>query len=141
MRKRYSMNFFKKQFSDALINLSLCPDGGLDENRVLYIIDALAENIKEKDLVIVLNRYFSAIKKYCDEHILKIYHCGDISFDQISNIRSNFELRFGKSFEVSVEEDQNVIAGIRVQIDDLVFENSIALALNNYKVSLNKRAH
>ena len=73
--------------------------------------------------------------------MLKIYYCGDISTDQISNIRSTFESKFGKSFEVSVEEDSNLIAGIRVQINDLIFENSIALALNNYKASLNKRTH
>lgn len=135
------MKFTKKQFSDVFLNLSLRPDGDLDENRVLCIIDVLAENIKEKDLVIVLNRYFFAIKKYCDEHMLKIYYCGDISTDQISNIRSTFESKFGKSFEVSVEEDSNLIAGIRVQINDVIFENSIALALNNYKASLNKRMH
>ena len=33
------MKFTKKQFSDVFLNLSLRPDGGLDEKRVLCIID------------------------------------------------------------------------------------------------------
>ncbi|MDR2432628.1 MAG: F0F1 ATP synthase subunit delta [Puniceicoccales bacterium] len=119
-----------------LAKLSLGKDSSLDTERVCGIIAVLKEIYEGRELRSILCAYLAAIEKFVTQTSMKIEHCGTLSSSSIETLRSHFEKILGKRLSVFVESSDDLIAGIRIFISDLVFENSIAGVLNAYKKSI-----
>ncbi|MDR1173717.1 MAG: F0F1 ATP synthase subunit delta [Puniceicoccales bacterium] len=119
-----------------LVKLSLGKDSLLDSERVGEVIAVLKEIYGGRGLKSILCAYLAALEKFVVQTSMKIEHCGDLSSSSIEALRSHFEKALGKRLSVSVECSNDLIAGIRIFIADLVIENSIAGVLNAYKKSM-----
>jgi F0F1-type ATP synthase delta subunit len=119
-----------------LVKLSLGEDSLLDYERVLGTITVLKELYEKKELKAVLCSYLTALEKFITQTSMKIEHCGNLSTSSAEILRSHFEKTLGRKLSVSVELTNDLIAGIRISIADLVIENSIAGTLNSYKKSM-----
>ncbi|MDR2629122.1 MAG: F0F1 ATP synthase subunit delta [Puniceicoccales bacterium] len=119
-----------------LVRLSLGKDSLLDYERVCGVITVLKEIYGGRELISILCAYLAALEKFVAQTSMKIEHCGDLSSSSIEALRSHFEKILKRKLSVSVEYTNNLIAGIRIFIADLVIENSIAGVLNAYKKSM-----
>ncbi|MDR2603647.1 MAG: F0F1 ATP synthase subunit delta [Puniceicoccales bacterium] len=122
-----------------LVKLSLGKDSLLDAERVCGVITVLKEIYEGRGLKSVLCAYLAALEKFVTQTSMKIEHCGTLSSSSMESLRSHFEKILGRKLSVSVEHIDDLIAGIRIFIADLVIENSIAGTLNAYKKSIGTR--
>ncbi|MDR1890561.1 MAG: F0F1 ATP synthase subunit delta [Puniceicoccales bacterium] len=122
-----------------LVKLSLGEDSLLDYERVSKVIAVLKEVYEERELKSVLCSYLTALEKFITQTSMKIEHCGDLPNSSVEILRSHFEKILKRKLLVSVECTDDLIAGIRISIADLIIENSIAGTLNAYKKSMETR--
>ncbi|MDR1528277.1 MAG: F0F1 ATP synthase subunit delta [Puniceicoccales bacterium] len=119
-----------------LVKLSLGKDSLLDNERVEGIITVLKEIYEGRELRSILCAYLVALERFVTQTSMKIEHCGTLSPSSIEALRSHFEKILGRRLDISVAYANDLIAGIRIFIGDLVVENSIAGVLNAYKKSM-----
>ncbi|MDR1457384.1 MAG: F0F1 ATP synthase subunit delta [Puniceicoccales bacterium] len=119
-----------------LAKLSLGKDSLLDTERVRGVITILKEIYEGRELKSMLCAYLVALEKFVTQTSMKIEHCGILPDSSVESLRSHFEKILERKLSVSVEHINDLIAGIRIFITDLVIENSIAGVLNAYKKSI-----
>ncbi|MDR2776754.1 MAG: F0F1 ATP synthase subunit delta [Puniceicoccales bacterium] len=119
-----------------LIKLSLGKDSLLDSERVCGIVTVLKEIYEGMELRSILWAYLANLEKFAAQTSMKIEHCGDISTSSVEALRYHFEKILKRKLSVSVKYTNDLIAGIRICIADLVIENSIAGVLSAYKKSI-----
>ncbi|MDR2436428.1 MAG: F0F1 ATP synthase subunit delta [Puniceicoccales bacterium] len=113
-------------FARKLLQISFNGKGLLCEEKIHATIEALPRSHRT---LAILNEYFSLIKREFRRQMLAISSPTELSADAIDSLRQHFERTLGRKFAPVALVDGSLIAGIRVQADDRIFEKSIAGAL------------
>lgn len=130
------MKVLSEKVNKKLLSLSLGDDGLLDDCRISYVLSSLSMKFSGDELRRLLMDYLNVLERFRASHTLFIEHSGELSDDCVQRLRERYQIMFGRSLLVLKKESEELIAGLRIQLDDFVFECSIANALDAYRKSL-----
>ena len=130
------MKILSEKVNRKLLSLSLCDDGLLDDDRISCVLSSLSTEFSGDELRRLLIEYLNILERFRASHTLYIDHSGELSEDCVQRLREKYQTMFDRPLFVVTKESEDLIAGIRIRLDDFVFECSIASALDNYRKSL-----
>jgi F0F1-type ATP synthase delta subunit len=115
-----------KVFARKLLRISFNDEGLLCEEKIHAVIEVLP---RSHSTLAILNEYFSLVKRELRRQTLVISSPIELNADTIDSLRRHFEQTLGRKFAPVASLDDSLIAGIRVQANDRIFEKSISGAL------------
>ena len=130
------MNILSEKVNRKLLSLSLGDDGLLDDDRISCVLSSLSTELSGDELRRLLVEYLNILERFRASHTLYIDHSGELSEDCVQRLREKYQTMFDRPLFVVTKESEELIAGLRIRLDDFVFECSIASALDNYRKSL-----
>ncbi len=130
------MKVLSEKVNKKLLSLSLGDDGLLDDGRISCVLSSLSMKFSGDELRKLLIGYLNILERFRASHTLLIEHSGELSDDCVQRLRERYQTMFGRSLLVLKKESEELIAGLRIQLDDFVFECSITNALDAYRKSL-----
>ena len=104
-------------------------------------IDVIFDNNREKNLIEILNDFNTKCND--KQNILEgiIYSVIELNEDQISRIEQVISKKLDKKVELKNEINSSLIGGVKVVINDMVFDGSITNRIESLKSSLTKGGH
>ena len=129
------MKILSEKVNRKLLSLSLCDDGLLDDDRISCVLSSLSTELSGDELRKLLIEYLNILERFRASHTLYIDHSGELSEDCVQRLREKYQTMFDRPLFVVTKESEDLIAGLRIRLDDFVFECSIASALDNYRKS------
>lgn len=127
------MNIVSKSVGRRLLSLSIGEDGLLDDNRMSCVLTSLLEQFSGNELMALLVEYMNALDRFIVSHTLYIEYSGELSSDSIGRLHEKYQAIFERPLSVVTKETKELIAGLRIRVDDFVDECSIANTLNVYR--------
>ncbi|MDR1255954.1 MAG: F0F1 ATP synthase subunit delta [Puniceicoccales bacterium] len=106
-----------------LLRISCGSDGLLGEDRIRMVIKALP---MQHDTLAILKEYSVLIERTLRRQTMLICSPAKLEAKTVESLRKYFERVLGQKFFPRVAVDNSLIAGIRVQAGDRIFEKSIA---------------
>lgn len=117
-----------KIFVEKIFQLAVTPEKTLDRERVHASLIALTEQFPASPHK-VLNLYLQAAKKFFFQNDLTIEYVADVPTETLKRIQQHFESLFQQPFLLHTTLAPELIAGLKITLQDHVFEYSIALTL------------
>ena len=104
-------------------------------------IDVIFDNNREKNLIQILNDFNTKCND--KQNILEgiIYSVIELNEEQISRIEQVISKKLDKKVELKNEINSSLIGGVKVVINDMVFDGSITNRIESLKNSLTKGGH
>jgi F0F1-type ATP synthase delta subunit len=121
-----------QSFAKDLVKISIGADGHLDEVRVGAVLRVLGETTAH-GLKSTLVAYLRELEKFVAATTVYLEHCGELSAGAAESLLAHFEGMLGRRLLITVVENDTLIAGLRVSVDDLVVEYSVAGTLEAYR--------
>lgn len=118
------MNIQPEALAPKLLELSK-EDGLVTSAGVEKVLSGLRET-KLRDLKAVLKAYLDTVKKAVREQTITVEYAGAISPEALKQISEKYEAQYDRKLEVVTEENEELIAGIRVSVADDVYDASVA---------------
>ncbi|MBI2593925.1 F0F1 ATP synthase subunit delta [Candidatus Daviesbacteria bacterium] len=106
-------------------------DGILQEKKVLAFIKEIKKLHLAKALYL-LNEYKKALGLEMSKHTLVVESSMKLSSAQLNNIKGELK-NMGKIVKTENKINPNLIAGIRVKLGDVIFDDSIKSRINQLK--------
>lgn len=121
MKKRLNI----RKFAKKLLSISRT-NGLLDDEKIAAVLNALP---KEPNSLSVLREYYSLLKRAISKERLLIFSDNELLDEERDLLVSSFERKAGRKVRVQTEIDPNLIAGVRAQLGDKIFEISVRSTL------------
>ncbi len=99
----------------------------LDDDKISAILKSLPRN---QETLLVLQAYYNLVRSEKLKEHLFITAAEHLSDEQIQKLKCHFETKFRRNLRVTFSHDPQLIAGIKVQIGDKIFERSIQSTLS-----------
>ncbi len=120
----YIKQFIKKNIMDRIFSDSV---KAYSKQFIEYVI--------KKNRFMLFGEILEIFEEIVDkkDNILKASVVSAVELDEITkgDLKEHLESKFNKTIEVSFSVDNSLIAGIVVQIDDVVYDGSMSTYLNN----------
>ncbi|MGB0370565.1 MAG: F0F1 ATP synthase subunit delta [Opitutales bacterium] len=118
------MNIQPEALATKLLELSK-EDGLVTSAGVEKVLYGLRET-KLRDPKAVLTAYLDTVKKAVREQTITVEYAGALSPEALKQISEKYEAQYDRKLEVVTEENEELIAGIRVSVADDVYDASVA---------------
>ncbi len=125
MRKRSQV----QKFASKLLAISTT-NGLLDEKKISAILEILPKTIESLH---ILREYYRLVERASINERLIIHSDRDVSDEQKQKLVTHFEQKFGRKLRTYSIISPELIAGIKIQIGDKIFEQSIYSTLATLK--------
>lgn len=103
---------------------------------ILHFIYLLIDKKRINYLVRICQEFNSECNEYRDILEGIVYSVEELSEDKISKLEENITLKMNKKVELTNVIDPSIIGGIKIVVNDTVFDNSIANRLQSLKQEL-----
>ena len=117
-----------RELAKRLVKLSLDEDGKVEESRVQEVLVALRVN-PPREHKQLLHAYLERIKPEIAKSIAIIEYAGRPDDESLDEIKERLSQNYGKSVELELRENLELLAGIRITVGDDVYEDSAATRL------------
>ncbi len=117
------------KFATQLLKISYT-DHLLDDDKISAVLKSLP---RSQETLIVLQEYYNLIQSEKLKEHLFITAAAHLSDGQMQKLKCHFEKKFRRNLRVTFSYDPQLIAGIKVQIGDKIFERSIQSTLSLIK--------
>jgi F0F1-type ATP synthase delta subunit len=117
-----------RELSKKLVRLSLDDESRVDEEKVLEVLDSL-RTLPTSDQKLILRFYLDQIKKELEKGVAIVEYAGKPSDEAIEALKQKLSLQYGRSIDVEMRKNQDLLIGIRVSVADDVYEDSAATRL------------
>lgn len=117
-----------RELSKKLVRLSLDDESRVDEEKVLEVLDSL-RTLPTSDQKLILRFYLDQIKKELEKGVAIVEYAGKPSDESIEALKQKLSLQYGRSIDVEMRKNQDLLIGIRVSVADDVYEDSAATRL------------
>ena len=117
-----------QSFARRLLEISKT-DGIVDADKVTAVLETLKKQ-KKQGLRKTLEMYRDVVREDIRQSTAKVSHAGAISESAMKELLKTLEGKAGRKLTLQIEEDSNLIAGIKVTVGDSVFEHSIQQMLS-----------
>ena len=105
----------------------------LEVKEVLYLLKLLCEKGRINTLPDCIGEFF-ALKKEAEQHVtVEVFFASPLSDEQKARLTEKIKIQTGKIPDIVYHEEPSLIGGIRVQIDDAVWDGSISAKLGTLK--------
>ena len=86
----------------------------------------------------VPDAYEECYRKKHRIEIVKVTSASKLDEDQLSRLKEMLEKKMNKTLELEVQVDPSLIAGIKVQANDLVMDNTVIAKIDAMKEAINR---
>ena len=117
------------QYAKKLVQISI-EDGRVSDERVKAIMGTFASRPPRR-FKTILKLYLYYIKRELRKSQAVIEYAGSINKSSIESIERNLTSHYGRPITVTLSENQELLAGIRISVADDVYDSTIAGSLNN----------
>ena len=117
------------QYAKKLVQISI-EDGRVSDERVKAIMGTFASRPPRR-FKTILKLYLYYIKRELRKSQAVIEYAGSINKSSIETIERNLTSHYGRPITVTLSENQELLAGIRISVADDVHDSTIAGSLNN----------
>lgn len=117
-----------RELAKRLVKLSLDDDGKVEESRVQEILVALRVH-PPREHKQLLHAYLERIKPEIAKSIAIIEYAGRPDDESLDEIKERLSQNYGRSVELELRENLELLAGIRITVGDDVYEDSAATRL------------
>ncbi len=117
------------QYAKKLVQISI-EDGRVSDERVKAIMGTFASRPPRR-FKTILKLYLYYIKRELRKSQAVIEYAGSINKSSIETIERNLTSHYGRPITVTLSENQELLAGIRISVADDVYDSTIAGSLNN----------
>ena len=117
------------QYAKKLVQI-IIEDGRVSDERVKEILGTFASR-PQRRFKTILKLYLYYIKRELRKSQAVIEYAGSINKSSIETIERNLTSHYGRPITVTLSENQELLAGIRISVADDVYDSTIAGSLNN----------
>ena len=117
------------QYAKKLVQISI-EDGRVSDERVKAIMGTFASRPPRR-FKTILKLYLYYIKRELRKSQAVIEYAGSINKSSIETIERNLNSHYVRPITVTLSENQELLAGIRISVADDVYDSTIAGSLNN----------
>lgn len=110
--------------SKKLVELSK-ENGVLTEARVGEVLSCLRQ-VNSRNNLILLKSFLSRMRRELSFHTAVIYTPNKLSDHALTAIAANCSKTYGRTISSKVEEDNSLIAGVRIRVGDDLYDMSLA---------------
>lgn len=107
------------------------------ENLVSFI-KVICENGHIKEICSCIDEFCNLVRIYKNRTVATVYYVEPLTDEQKTALIKKLQKISGKVIEPQFIKDENLIGGIKVQIDDKIFDGSIKNRLNKAKGVINE---
>jgi len=107
----------------------------LSTERVDGVLAALDKN-PPRNHVAVLKSYLKLVEREVAKSSAVVSHAGSLSESTVDAIRSQLSAKYGRTISARTEQDDSLIAGVKVVVDCDVYDASASAALKELETSL-----
>ena len=123
-----------KEYAKLLLKVSM--DGGdLTVERVEGVLAVLEKN-PPRHYASVLKAYLKLAQREVAKSTAVISYAGSVSPAAVEAIRSQLSSKYGRTIAAQTEQDDSLIAGVKVIVDCDVYDASASAALKELETSL-----
>lgn len=123
------------RFAKKLVELSK-EDGLVVESRVKEVLAGLKQAMP-RHYLLILKAYMAYIRRAVALQTAVVSTPGTLSADALAAIETNFSKLYGRSISATTQTDSSLIAGVRVQVGDDVYDSSVAGRLQRLAENVN----
>jgi len=123
-----------KEYAKQLLKVSMDGDD-LSTERVDGVLAALDKN-PPRNHVAVLKSYLKLVEREVAKSSAVVSHAGSLSESIVDAIRSQLSAKYGRTISARTEQDDSLIAGVKVVVDCDVYDASASAALKELETSL-----
>lgn len=121
-----------RQTARVLLNASI-ENGTVSPERVAGVL-AWAEQTQPSQVIAILREYLRMVQVEVNKSSARIEHAGAIGPEAVASIAASLSKRYNRAVTATASENSALIAGIRVNVGDDVYESSIAGRLESLSV-------
>lgn len=119
-KKEIIQNIYSNKVKAEIMNFLMIL---VDKGRIKYIKD--------------INKHFNQMyNKHNNIVEAKVYSAVELKDSQVSNIKETLEKQLEKVVEIHTMTDDTVVGGVRIVVEDQVFDNTIQLKLDKLRANL-----
>ena len=108
------------------------------DTTVFRFLLVLNEHNELSHLDKISDAYEECYRKKHKIEIVKITSASKLDEDQLSRLKEMLEKKLDKTLELEVQVDPSLIAGIKVQANDLVMDNTVVAKIDAMKEAINR---
>ncbi len=108
------------------------------EEEVLICLELLCKKGRINGIFSFIEAFFDLKTASENTSVAKVYYAVELTDEQKSALSSTLEKKTGKNVEIVFIEDKSLIGGIKVLLDDKVFDGSVSHHLKDIKGVINK---
>jgi len=113
-----------QKYVKKLLALSLDTDGFVSTDRVTAILRILREN-PPFHYKALLKAYYHRLKVLSRDETLRVEFCGPLSKEDTRQMEEEFSKRYGRTFKTVLDEEPELLAGVRVRVGNDVWDRSV----------------
>ena len=117
-----------RELANKLVQLSLDEEGRVVEEKVREVLESLRAN-PPREHKQLLRAYMQRIKRELAKGVAVVEHAGKPAAEAIESLKQELSRQYGRSIEVELRENPDLLVGIRVRVGDDVYEDSAATRL------------
>ena len=117
-----------RELANKLVQLSLDEEGRVVEEKVREVLESLRVN-PPREHKQLLRAYMVCIQREFAKGVAIIEYSGKPQHDTIEAQRKVLSQEYGRSIEVELRENPNLLVGIRLRVGDDVYEDSAVTRL------------
>ena len=139
IKKDSTVNAFVRSKStnvDKKISVFQSALGEVFDHRLLDIVTIMLENDDIGLLEDVTNRFLSIIKNRLNIAHVEVVSSFDMDEEYQSNLLKQLKEATNKEIDFNFSVDKNLIGGLKIKIDDTLFDSTLKTKLENAKLKL-----
>ena len=117
-----------REISKKLLQLSLDEEGRVVDGKVREVLESLRAN-PPRDHKLLLHLYSDHIQRELSKGVAIVEFAGKPDDEAIESLKQKLSRQYGRSIEVELHENPDLLVGIRVKVCDDVYEDSAASRL------------
>ena len=117
-----------RELANKLVQLSLDEEGRVVEEKIHEVLESLRANPPREHKQLLL-AYMQRIKRELAKGVAVVEHAGRPAAEAIESLKQELSRQYGRSIEVELRENPDLLVGIRVRVGDDVYEDSAATRL------------
>ena len=117
-----------REISKKLLQLSLDEEGRVVDEKVREVLESLRAN-PPREHKFLLHLYLDHIKREFSKGVAIVEFAGKPDDEAIESLKQKLSRQYGRSIEVELHENPDLLVGIRVKVGDDVYEDSAATRL------------
>lgn len=127
------MKYSKKdaKIAKQIFEISL-KNGNLDESKLISMVRSI-KKLKLLNTKIILSALVKELVSFYKKQTLVVESTQNLPSAQLDDIKKYFERKSGKTLILEFKQNSSLIAGVKVILDDTVWDYSVNSTLENFK--------